>query len=217
MGRVMKGSIVGGNPLAEDVTTGSVEATSGELKKEIAKAETEAKVTKARITFASANAAKKSEMRPDFKRLVETVFVEDIASVSKQLIEELQLGELRSDHGSVVRALDRTQDNARKAHALYVTCVREREAWEKRNEVLLAGMKIEANKALQEEKDKGHRNKAITNADVDAMCALLFGDEWVTQETERRDYKLAEEHMKNLAERWADRSHNLQAIASKLR
>ena len=191
--------------------------TGETLKVELHKSEVEERQSRARITFASANAAKKSPMRSDVVRMVETVFVQDIETEAKKLIAELALGEQRNDRGSVINALDRAQANALKAHALYATCQREREAWEKRNDVLFAGMRVEANRALQEEKDKGHRNKTITNGDIDAMMALLFGDEWVVQENERRDYKLVEEHMKNLAERWANRSHNLQAISSTLR
>lgn len=190
---------------------------SAQLAQEIAVAEREAKVVKARIQFGTANAARKSEMREDFKRLVVTIFVDDIETEAKRLIEELQLGELRSDRGSVIKALDRAARNANDAHALYVTCVREREAWEKRNEVILAGMRTEAMKSLMAEKNAKQRSKAITNSDLDSECALLFGDEWVKQENEKREYQLAEAQMKNLSERWADRSFALRAIADALR
>lgn len=180
----------------------------------MAKAEIERKQGKARIQFASANAARKSPMRADIVRLVETqIFVDDVETLAAQLIKDLKLGELRHERGHIKQALDDAQDNARKAHALYVTCVREREAWEKRNSVIVAGMKAEANDALQEEKRKGERNKAITNADLDSMCALLFGDEWIAQERERRDYELAEEHMKKIAELWGARAYSLKAMS----
>jgi hypothetical protein len=195
------------------------EETSKALKTEMTRAELDEKVKRAqgRVTFGSSNAATKSPMRDDMVRLVETIWVDDIEAEAKFLIEALKLGEQRNDRGSVVKSTDDVQYNALRAHALYVTCVREREAWEKRNDVIFAGMRIEANAALQDEKAKGQRNKTITNADTDAMMALLFGDQWVIQEKERRDYKLAEDHMKNLAERWAARSQNLKSIADTLR
>ncbi len=195
------------------------EETSKQLNREMAHASAEERATRARgrVEFGSANAARKSEMRPDLVRLVSTIWIQDIEGTSKRLHAELQLGEQRSDRGSVVMSTDRCQANALEAQALYVTFVREREAWEKRNDVIFAGMRIEANAALQEEKAKGQRNKTITNADTDAMMALLFGDQWVIQEKERRDYKLAEEYFKNLAERWSHRSNNLKSIADTLR
>lgn len=205
--------------LKKSIAEATAAETSKALRNEMAHADAEerAKRAQGRVSFGSANAAKKSPMRDDMVRLVETIWVQDIEATAQRLIAELQLGEQRSDRGSVVKATDRAQSNALEAHALYVTCVREREAWEKRNDVIFAGMRVEANAALQDEKAKGQRNKTITNADTDAMMALLFGDQWVIQEKERRDYKLAEEHMKNLAERWSARSMNLKSIADTLR
>lgn len=196
------------------------EETSAKLKEEMKATEREEQaktVTRARIEFGSANAAKKSGMRADIVRVVDTVFVNDIEPAYKRLVDELMLGELRKDRDKIIWALDRAQENARLAGTLYVTIKREREAWEKRNEPLFGAMKLKANERLQEEKDNKQRNKAITDSDVTAMCAAIFGDEWIIQEKERSDYKLAEESFKNLAECWRDRANDLRSILSALR
>lgn len=188
--------------------------TSKKLDAEIEKGDREqARVSSARILFGSANAAKKSEMSAQIIRVVEKVFITDIEGTYDKLEAELRLGDQRSDKAAIQEALDNAQTNVRKAFNLWITVKNAREAWEKTNAVIHAGMRTEAMAALQREKDTGKRSKQITDADVVHKCAELFGDEWVTQENEREKYELFESSLKNLAEAWQSRGFNLQAMA----
>ncbi len=205
--------------IRREVAKREAEHTAAELARETAKAAVEEKqrMVKARVVFGTANAGKKEPMSGGFARIVEKIYVNDPEEAFDRLVKALKLGEMRADYGSVIKAVDDAEANAREAHSLYVTALRDRERYEKCNEQLFAVMRVEATAALQKEKDNKERNKAITNADVDAMCALLFGDEWTKQEIERNDFKRAEESVKNLSERWDSRCRSLQTLASKLR
>lgn len=197
----------------------AVETTSAALEKASEKAAIEEKqrVARSRIVFGSANAGKKTPMSEGFARIVERIYIDHPEDAFDRLVKGLKLGEKRADYGSVIKAVDEAEDNAREAHALYVTALRDRESYEKCNEHLFGVMRLEATAVLQKEKDNKERNKTITNADVDAMCAVLFGDEWMKQEIERNNFKRAEDTVKNLSERWDSRCRSLQTLASKLR
>lgn len=171
-----------------------------------------------RFDFEVAQAAKMSPLRADVARVVEMVFVENVAKSYRRLEDELLLGDDKhTSHGEILRALDRAESNARLAHKCYVTARVEREAWELRNHVVFAAMWLSATQALQEEKAQGARNKQITDADVRSKCAAIFGDEWAAQEIERKEAEAMVDDFKNLAERWASRCWGLSAMIGKVR
>lgn len=165
----------------------------------------------------TARAAKEKPLRTDLARVVETVFVVDIHDKWTRLRKALQVGENRSDHGALQKALDRAEWNAQEAHRLYVTAKLEMERWELENEVIFGGMWAEANHALNYEKEEGTRRKQITDADVRAKVASLHPVEWRTQEQKRRAVKLTVDSLSNLAECWMSRCRSLQAMLAKLR
>jgi len=193
--------------------------TSGKLAKEIAKTEEEERHARARkrFDFEVSNAAKKSPLRPDVQRVVESVFVDDIGGLYDVLEKELHLGDDHSDRGSLAARLGNAASNMRKAHRIFVTAKVEKESWESRNNVIFGAMWLEATKALQEEKDAKQRNKQITDGDVKMKAAAIFGDEWHAQETERRRVKEMVESLSNLVDAWTAHHRALEVLLGKSR
>ncbi len=188
----------------------AVEEISGRLRDELA--------PKPRYDFPSAQRrGTEKELREDLRRVVETMFVQDVTKDWRILREGLSLGDKVSDHGAVMRALDKAEERAHLAFMLFVTAKAELERWELDNEVLHGAMWSEANRSLQQEKDDKHRSKQITDADIRARCATLFPEEWAAQEAKRKRYKLAVDAFENLAECWSSRCRSLQAILGKSR
>ncbi len=167
--------------------------------------------------FDSANAAKESRMSDDFERIVETVLVAEPWEEYKRLEKALRVGEGRSDHGTVNKALDEAEGNARLAHRLWVTATVERKRWELQNEVIFAVMRSNANEVLTREKTMGIRPKQITDADIDSCCGRLYPDEYAAQEVRKAKVKGMEDSMKNLAEVWMRRCSSLSTMLSKQR
>ncbi len=89
--------------------------------------------------------------------------------------------------------------------------------WELDNAVIFAGMRAEATKILQREKEQGVRNKQITDADVTSMCAALYPDEWRAQEVKRAEVEAMVRSMENLNMNWMSRCRSLQAMLAKQR
>lgn len=156
-------------------------------------------------------------LSPDFEKIVTKIFVAEPDKVFERLEALLKVGEKRDDRGSVLKALDEAEDNARLAFKLWSTAQRERVRWEKDNATVHGAMRLEANKILQTEKNQGLRSKQITDADVESMCASLFPDEWRAQAVRCESVKAMEESIKNLAELWGKRVGSLQTMLSKQR
>lgn len=169
------------------------------------------------LAWASANAAKAVPLDADFDRITEMVFVENPLEVYKQLEAALRVGEKRSDHGTMMRALDEAEGNARMAHRLYITAKVEQDRWERENGVVFGAMRAEATRALQREKDQGGRSKQITDADVESMCATLYPDEYQHQEHKRKRVKAMVDSMANLVDAWNSRCRGLQVAVTKMR
>ncbi len=169
------------------------------------------------IEFPSANAATESKLSPDFARIVETIFVDKPFEVYQQLEKDLRVGENRSDHGTVNKALDNAEPNARLAHRLWVTSVVERKRWELENAVIFAVMRDNATEMLTREKTQGLRPKQITDADVASALAQLYPDEFRSQEIRRTKVEMMEASMKNMAEVWMRRCSSLSTMLSKQR
>lgn len=156
-------------------------------------------------------------MRPDVERIVEHTFIEDVVPVYERLEASLKLGDRRTDYGSVMKALDEAESNARDAFKLWATASVEHEKWEWENRELFAGMRAEAQAKLQAEKDAKTRNKQITDADVDDMAVLLYPDEYAAQEVRRKRAKRMVDNCKNLLELWQSKCFSLRTQADKLR
>lgn len=192
---------------------------SEKLADELASGDQEERHSRARkrFDFEIANSAKESPLRGDVKRVVESVFVRDIVPVYERLEQELHLGDDHSDRGTLQARLAKAAANMREAHRIFVTAKVEREAWETRNGVVYGAMWLEATKALQEEKEAKQRNKQITDGDVKAKAAVIFGDEWHAQETERYRVKQMVDSLQNLVETWTAFHRALEVLLGKSR
>lgn len=158
-----------------------------------------------------------SELHPEIARIVETQIVEHPWDVYQELEAALRVGERRADHGSVNASLDEAETNARKAYRLWLTAKLESDRWRLDNEVVFGAMRLKATETLQQEKTMGLRNKQITDADVEAMVASLYPDEWRSQELKRKKVELMVKSMENLNECWLSRCRSLQAMLNKQR
>lgn len=150
-------------------------------------------------------------------RIVESVFIDDPDAVYTRLEAGLRVGERRTDYSTLMRALDDAEGNARDAHRLMITAKLEAERWELENRSIYAAMREQARDALQAEKDKKQRSKAITDADVEDMAAIMFPDEYAAQQVKLRRVNLTVKSMEDLVSKWDSRCRSLQTMLSKLR
>jgi hypothetical protein len=165
--------------------------------------------------FASAN--KGPGVHADFDRIVETIYQVDAFKDYEDLEANLEVGDQRGDYRTLTEHLDKAERRARRAHALYLGAKLERAKWEMDSEVVLARMRDQAAEELENEKARGERKKAITDADVRARMAEKFPDEWRHQEVKRVKLKGAEEHLERLADLWKVKCFSLSTMLSNLR
>lgn len=169
------------------------------------------------LVWDSANRRERPTVDPAFQAIVTTLFVDDPKATYDRLEKALVVGDKRTDYGSMMEHLDRAERNARDAHRLWQTAIVEYKRWEMDSEVTFAGMRSQASRSLQDEKEKGVRSKQITDADVEARIASLYPDEWRAQQSERAKLKAMLASMENLAEVWLSRCKTLQVLLSKQR
>jgi hypothetical protein len=171
--------------------------------------------------------AQRSSDSPEYSdalgRVVETIFLreDEIESAARELVAELKIGDSRNDYGTVMRRLDEAEDNARKAHRLWVTARAERDRYEMDAQVIEGALRDRAiallNADRADEKVATGKSKTITEADVKLKIASQFHDEWSSLENDRSRLKLTVEHFEHQVGNWASRCRSLQTIASKLR
>ena len=112
----------------------------------------------------------------------------------------------RVDYGSVVEVLDKGQEMAERAFALYINARVAQERLEIQTKVVMSAMRDQANAILQREKDEKKRSKAITDADVESVMAAKYPDEYVEIETRRLKARKMMEDLKDLHERVCKRA-----------
>lgn len=167
--------------------------------------------------FPSANKSKLKPVRDDLNQIVQVVFISDMKKTWDRLREGLSVGDNRSEHGTLQKALDLAEKRAYDAHRLYITAKVEYQRWERENEVFFGALWSKANRDLQTEKDAGSRSKQITDADVKARIATMFPDEYQLQENKRSQVKATVDSLEDLAEEWKSRCRTLQVMMGKLR
>lgn len=160
---------------------------------------------------------KRPPLEPGVKAIIDTIFEVDYAQTWKVLQEQLVIGEDRTDHGTVVQHLDHAEDNARKAHQLYVNMRLDQERYEIDTKIVWAALYDEAHARLQAQKAKGERSKQITDGDVAYKMAELHPDEFRAYEIEKKRFDLAVKHAETLAELWSSKARSLNTILSRMR
>lgn len=158
-----------------------------------------------------------SSIPESFRGLVETVYSLDIAEASNRLFRDLKLGEERTDYGTVYKALDQAEDNAREANALYHAAKIEKMRWGNEQSAIKAGFWSEATAKLQKEKDDGKRAKQITDADVKQMVAFLYPDKWPQFLEDEAKMEGLVDHLEHVSGLWSKRCNTLQTMLTTLR
>jgi len=124
-----------------------------------------------------------------------------------ELERAMKLGTREFD--SVSRALDDAEDNARRAHKLYVNARLEYERFSIDADIIEAGMAAQARTELEREKETGQRSKQITQEDVKHKCLVMFPDEWRDLAERRVKGRKMLEHLERFAELWKTRCFSL--------
>jgi hypothetical protein len=165
--------------------------------------------------FASAN--KGPGITPDFERIVESVYQVDAWREYEDLEKNLEVGDGRSDYGTVAKHLDQQEDRARSAHKLYLSAKLELLRFEAECLKVQAPMRERATGVLSDQKADGDRKKVITNADVDAKMAELYPDEFAHQAEKLAKLKGTVSHMERLADLHKNRCFTASTLLSTLR
>lgn len=192
---------------------------SADLVSALEESDKEEAITKARaIVFDSANAAMEMPLDPRFIKIVERTFAPiDWDKAFTKLEAWLELGDRRTEEAFIRKAHEQGPAIVRELYGCYLQIRLTRESWEKDNDVVLGTIRAEATKALQAEKDRGARNKTITEADIIGQCARMFPDEWPKQEQKRLKYKLTEDRAKHDVEVATLRCRHLDSMLTRLR
>lgn len=164
-----------------------------------------------------ANPLQVPSLSPDMEAITETVFVDDALAEYNRLTAALTVGESRTDYGTVLKALDNAEANARDAHRLFCTAKLEAKRFDLDADVVEAAMWSEATASLQAEKDAGQRNKAITDTDVRNKAQAMFPDEYRATLLKREKVKRMVDQMERLADLWFSRCRDVNTMLSTLR
>lgn len=118
-------------------------------------------------------------MRSGFEQLVTTIYDEgiDVAAEYREIERALTVRDPLNP-GALKVASNKAEDVALRAYKLYVVARYEFEAYLRHTDVLVGAIREAATHCLEVEKRAGARTKQITDADVVAVCAARYGDEW---------------------------------------
>lgn len=170
------------------------------------------------VVFDSAN---KPEFRPidaRFGPLVEkTLAPRDWTKIVDRFEGWLSLGERRTEEAFIRRAHEEGPEILMSLHDAHIQAKHAREAWEQMNGVLFGGMREQAERSLQEEKDRGKRSKTITEKDVELETCRMFPDAYARQEGLRRSHKAVEDRLKACIEVAQVRCRHLEGMMARLR
>jgi hypothetical protein len=134
-----------------------------------------------------------------YERIQDRIFsLPDPEAEYAELQAGLQVGNQQFD--SIFSALDRAEDNARRAHRLYICARVDAERFALDADVTEGGLWAAANADLQREKDSGARTKQITDADVRARIASMFPDQWTELQQRRIKARKTVEHLERFAD-----------------
>lgn len=148
-------------------------------------------------------------------RVVETIVAFDPEEMNERLKLELSLGSSGSSVATAELhdALERAQDNADDASALYVHAARTAAASDVDLRVIESALYQRASEQLEKEKADGDRKKAITAKDVQSYMDIHYTEEVRDIETKKEANKRAVDHFENRARLWRDRARTLEALA----
>lgn len=153
----------------------------------------------------------------DMERVITTIFAVDFGKEHDRLIKEMRIGEKRTDRGTVSKAADDAEENARIAFDMYCAAYAEQKGWEAEVELIEAPMRSEAVAELENDKKNGLRSKQITDADVTAKMAAIHPDEFRHIARRRVEMKLLVERSERIADLWMSRCSKTRSFLDKVR
>jgi len=149
---------------------------------------------------------------PAWMRIQERSFqLDDPEAEFSELEGELKLTNALTP-GNLQEALNVAEDNARRAHRLYIVARCEYEKFELEALPIIEAMRDAASKDLQGEKDRKERTKAITEADIKGRASVLFPDEWVIAMERKIKAEGMMDTLKSFAELWRQRCFSLSSM-----
>lgn len=135
-----------------------------------------------------------------YLKITEQIYdIDDPAALMGELIAALKIDEALTP-GNLTAALNIAEDNARRAHQLYVCVKADHDHYEVECSVVTDALRSAALEELQDEKDKGQRKKAITEADISARIAVMYPDEFRDLRARKIRAEGTMEHVKRVAE-----------------
>jgi len=151
--------------------------------------------------------------------IVETLFsLEEPETLYEQVEQAIRpIRASRADYGSLVDALDKSQEVARLAMQLLVNARTAASAYERDAETALAALRHAASEALEQEKERGERKKAITEGDIAARIASSFPEDYQEIRTNRDKIKRLVDYLEDLHVRASERAKDLRMMAGNAR
>lgn len=151
-------------------------------------------------------------MNAPWMRIQETTFeLEDPEAEHEELLEALRLTSALTP-GNLEAALNDAEDNARRAHKLYIVARVDYERFDLEMTPVVEAMRDAANRELQAEKDAKQRSKAITDADIKGRASILFPDEWALVQKRRTEAEAMMDTLKHFADLWKQRCYSLSTM-----
>lgn len=152
------------------------------------------------------------DMPEKYRPITEQIFdIDDPAALFAELVESLRIkGALTP--GALVDAVNDAEDNARRVHQLYVDVKADHDHYEVECSVISDALRSAALEELQDEKDRGERQKAITESDINARIAVMYPDEF--RELRARQIRAdgLMSHIRRVAELHRKRCESIQAM-----
>lgn len=134
------------------------------------------------------------------------------------LTEQLKIGSPGySDRGTIQAAIDNAEDNARRAHQIYVKAKLIKEEYEYETKPIIASMLQQANEVLEDDKKTGIRTKQITDSDLQHKASAMFPDQWISQNKKLRAYDQTIKHLEQLSIIWNSRCVSLRNLIQTIR
>lgn len=161
---------------------------------------------------------KSLQVKNGFSNIIDRVFSsDDILTTYTDLERDLVIGENNGDYKSVRDHLDHAEENARRAHKLYLNAKIERHRWEAEYAVVLGTLRAQAKADLELMKAQKTFTKTITDADTEAQIAVDYSDEYKHYKDQQAKLKGIEEHLEVLKQCWFSRCATLRSIIETLR
>lgn len=149
---------------------------------------------------------------PAWMKIQERTFaLEDPEAEYHELESDLRLSDALTP-GNLQEALNKAEDNARRAHKLYIVARVEYERFDLETMPIIEAMRDAASRDIQGEKDRKERSKAITEADIKGRASVLFPDEWAIAMERKSKAEGMMDSLKSFAELWRQRCFSLSSM-----